>query len=247
MKSRPPDRTLAARTWSRLAVWFGAADRATPRQFAPEPARTTLPSNPPGPLRRRGDNDPAASPDSAPPGSTVPGDAADDAFDAQTGLATRARFEALEAQLTQELAGGTVAFSVLRLTVGGLQPVVDRYGAGAGDHVLVQIGKRLRNAARSTDRVFRLEGDEFVVLLRCPAKQAAALSRTLATRLVGDLQRPFSYRTLSNLRVQCWAGTAVWPTDAQTLGEVVALAEQALQAASIAGVGQVRQHANVAA
>lgn len=244
MKSRSPDPSLAARLRSRVAGWFGGAQRPGEPQAPAEPVRPTLPSHPPVPLRRRDDPQGQAAQDARPDAGTSP--AADEGLDTLTGLATRARLETLQAQWHQELDADRVEFSVLRLTVGGLQPVIERYGAEAGDHVLVQIGKRLRQGARSTDRVFRLEGDEFLVLLRCPAGQAAALAGPLATRLVGNLQRPFTYRTLSSLRLQCSAGSAVWPLDSASLAEVVTLAEHALLAATSAGAGQVRQHIGAA-
>lgn len=41
----------------------------------------------------------------------------------------------------------------------------DRYGHSAGDAVLVEAGDRLEAAARETDVVCRIGGDEFVTLL----------------------------------------------------------------------------------
>ena len=148
------------------------------------------------------------------------------------------------ARLTQQLQDGTsdaaLEFCVLSLALDDLEPIHARYGQSAADHVQEQIGLRLRQRARAQDFAFSLGTDSFLLLLPCPAGEGRALARTIAERIVIDLQRPISYLTLSSLRVGCTAGASLWvPGDA--LADAIGLAHEALQAAQRAGRGQFRQ------
>jgi len=92
--------------------------------------------------------------------------------------------------------------------------------------------------------VFRLGGDEFLILMNCPRGEGAALCRTMATRILADIQRPMTYRTLSNLRVGCSIGGAVWTPDGAPLADVICHADEALYAAKHGGRGVFRHFAN---
>jgi len=84
--------------------------------------------------------------------------------DPLTGLANR---RALEEQLTRELArarreGGTVA--ALYIDLDNFKLVNDSLGHAAGDQVLVEVAKRVRDVTRGGDVLARLGGDELVLL-----------------------------------------------------------------------------------
>jgi len=165
--------------------------------------------------------------------------------DPLTGLWNRSFLAELAERLAEDVQMARVEVCVLCLDLDGFKPINDRHGHEAGDQVLVQVAKRLRKLAREQDFAFRLGGDEFLVLVTCPPGEGAALSRALAGRIVTDMRRPMSYRTLSNIRVGCSIGAAVWPTHGTTLAEAMRHADEALYAAKNGGRGQYRQYVGV--
>lgn len=166
-------------------------------------------------------------------------------LDPLTGLHNRAYLALLTQRLEQpeptEQTRPDMDFCVLCLDLDDFKPINDRHGHAAGDQVLAQIGARLRHCAREQDFVFRLGGDEFMLLLPCPRGEGTQLARGIASRALSDLQRPVSYLTLSGLRVGCSIGAAIWQPGAEPLADAMARADDALYAAKRAGRGQFRQ------
>jgi diguanylate cyclase (GGDEF)-like protein len=141
------------------------------------------------------------------------------------------------------LAHGESETCVLQVDLDAFQLVNERYGRPAGDEVLVQVARRLRQAAREHDALFRFGGDEFLILMTCPAGEAADLARRIAARVLTELQRPMSYRTLSNLRINASVGGTVWTGGIEPFDQTLEHAGEALQAAKDSGRGVFRLHA----
>lgn len=70
--------------------------------------------------------------------------------------------------------------TVLMVDADHFKEVNDQYGHDAGDDVLVELARALSNAVRTDDRVYRLGGDEFLVL--CP-KTGSEGARKVAKQL----------------------------------------------------------------
>jgi diguanylate cyclase (GGDEF)-like protein len=126
--------------------------------------------------------------------------------DALTGLPNRRRMvNALEQAVKISAPGEVVA--VLQFDVTGLRDVNESLGYEAGDEMLAEVARRLRDAAPAAALVARMGSDEFVVMLRTPGADAAV---TLAGELRQSLQDPMEIGALS-LDVDCVVGIAVHP------------------------------------
>ncbi|WP_300299470.1 GGDEF domain-containing protein [Ferrovibrio sp.] len=104
--------------------------------------------------------------------------------DELTGLPNRRAFEAFMlaelARARREERGGCLAF----LDLDRFKAINDRHGHAAGDAVLRQIALRLQPAARATDCLARLHGDEFVLAMPgASLAQAEARLAELTTRI----------------------------------------------------------------
>ena len=80
-------------------------------------------------------------------------------------------------------------FAVLYLDLNDFKIVNDRCGHAAGDMLLVEVGRRLKESVRRVDLVARLGGDEFAIVVADVAD--AAIVTALAARIVSSLDRPF--------------------------------------------------------
>jgi diguanylate cyclase (GGDEF)-like protein len=82
-----------------------------------------------------------------------------------TGLLNRAALEAEADRVLAEARAMHLRVAVLFVDLDGFKPINDEHGHAVGDEVLRAVGRRLTTAVRTTDRVARFGGDEFVVLV----------------------------------------------------------------------------------
>ncbi|PWJ54349.1 PAS domain S-box-containing protein/diguanylate cyclase (GGDEF) domain-containing protein [Quadrisphaera granulorum] len=86
--------------------------------------------------------------------------------DALTGCANRVGVhEHLGALLRAAPPTSGAACALVFVDLDGFKAVNDELGHAAGDHLLAEVGRRLRSAVRPVDLVGRLGGDEFVVVV----------------------------------------------------------------------------------
>ena len=109
--------------------------------------------------------------------------------DVLTGLSNRRHAMMQLDALWKESAAYGKPLSALMIDADNFKEVNDKYGHDAGDQVLIALSRELTHALRSDDLVFRLGGDEFLVL--CPAtdfegaiKVADILLKQVSTMLV---------------------------------------------------------------
>lgn len=153
-------------------------------------------------------------------------------YDELTGHFNKKRLrEALEQIIAGSLRTGSPG-SYLAIGIDKLGTVNDAYGYRAADAVIVEVGQRLDRCLRASDVIGRIGGDRFgVVLGDCgEANVAVAAEKILAavSRVPIDTVAGPIYATVS-------IGSAVFPDQAKTAYDVMALAETALAEAKRAG------------
>jgi diguanylate cyclase (GGDEF)-like protein/PAS domain S-box-containing protein len=109
--------------------------------------------------------------------------------DSLTSLPNRSRFhEHLARAIERARLSPRHQFAVMFLDFDRFKLVNDSMGHGAGDELLVQVTRRLREHVRPTDVVARLGGDEFAILCADIEREQAAVQ--LAERLQQALRQP---------------------------------------------------------
>jgi diguanylate cyclase (GGDEF)-like protein len=159
--------------------------------------------------------------------------------DPLTDLANRALFEDRLAHAVARIGreGHTIAvrskerLAVLFVDLDGFKPVNDSFGHAAGDAVLIEAARRLRAAARDSDTVARVGGDEFILLVEDAASVADSMSA--ARRLVDALAQPFQVAG-REVRISCSVGIVVYPDQGEP-DKLVAHADAAMYSAKRAG------------
>jgi diguanylate cyclase (GGDEF)-like protein len=156
--------------------------------------------------------------------------------DALTGLANRALLREHLARAIERAARGT-PLAVLLIDLDGFKQVNDVHGHAAGDHLLVTVAQRLRDAVRGADTAARLGGDEFAVVL--DGMDAAEDTHFVATRLLAAIQAPVQLPD-GPITPRASIGVATW--HGHDIDALMHDADLAMYAAKTAGKGKVVQH-----
>ena len=149
--------------------------------------------------------------------------------DALTGVLNRRAFDALlagESDRARRL-GRPLAMVVLDLD--HFKKINDTHGHPAGDAVLATVARVLESEVRSIDKVARIGGEEFAVLLmEMDADGGFAVAKRLVTAVRG---RPVVVNGGSPLAVTISAGVAALPVHGGTDGAFLTAADKALYTA----------------
>jgi diguanylate cyclase (GGDEF)-like protein/PAS domain S-box-containing protein len=152
-------------------------------------------------------------------------------YDPLTGLPNRS---SLQEALGKLLAAGAPT-SIALFDLDGFKDVNDTLGHSIGDRLLIEVGARLIEAAGrrgERDQVFRLGGDEFILVI-----PDCADPRQVASTVEAALMRlcePFRIGE-HVLHIGGSAGIAIAPNDGATVDELIANADLALYQAKSSG------------
>jgi diguanylate cyclase (GGDEF)-like protein len=154
-------------------------------------------------------------------------------FDALTGVLTR---RLLEDHLSQAIARARRhehVFAVLYLDLDGFKPINDTFGHQAGDHVLKVVASRIVGSVRITDRVARVGGDEFVIVLDGVEDDRAAVR--VAEKILRFLAEPIPFHDGQRVSVCASIGISMFPSHGQEIDTLLARADQAMYESKTAG------------
>lgn len=158
------------------------------------------------------------------------------AHDALTGLVNRREFER---RLEEAIDGGHRGDGhhvLCYLDLDHFKTVNDTSGHLAGDNMLREVAKLLRDALRDSDTVGRLGGDEFgLLLIGCPLEKARQIADDVC-RAVGDYRFVWKDRVF-NIGVS--VGLVEISRESGSLEELLAAADSACYVAKKQGTGRV--------
>ena len=157
--------------------------------------------------------------------------------DSLTGLPNRLSLNEQIEQAIERFEASGQHFALLFLDLDGFKKVNDSLGHDAGDDLLVQVARRLREAVHETDTVARLGGDEFVVLLRDVEGEAAP--QNIATDIITRLVEPFLL-TATEGHIGTSIGISLCPAHGRNRETLLKAADEAMYAAKSAGRGRWR-------
>lgn len=127
--------------------------------------------------------------------------------DQLTGLYNRAYFEQ---QMAKADIPESSPISLIMADVNGLKLTNDAFGHSAGDKLIYNTAQALKNSCRSDDFIFRIGGDEFVIILpRTHLQQAKALVKRIRNT-IRDAQKDDS--TYLSVSFGCAEKTLFTPT-----------------------------------
>ncbi len=125
--------------------------------------------------------------------------------DPLTGLANRRHFQAVMRQLADD---GKLSGTVYLIDIDHFKNINDRHGHGAGDAVLVEVARRLRDTLREQDLIVRWGGEEFLVVVQ---SLGAEQVDTLAQRMLAALDHAPVTAGVHHIAVTGSIGFATFP------------------------------------
>jgi diguanylate cyclase (GGDEF)-like protein len=145
--------------------------------------------------------------------------------DQLTGLPNRLGLQEFSEQAIERARRQGLELMVAFLDVDRFKTINDSLGHAAGDALLVEVARRLREAVSSTDTVARLGGDEFVVVSENCSDDIDA--GHLADRLHRSLSSPMQLNG-RQLAVSASIGVSVYPADGDQISTLMRQADMAM-------------------
>lgn len=150
-------------------------------------------------------------------------------YDHTTGLPNRLYFADTLKQLTQDKGNG---FALLFIDIDDFKSINDTFGHHFGDRVLGEAGKLIQTCLRNVDMLFRIGGDEFIVI--APRLSDGFDASHIANRILALLGSSVQIDAkLINLK--CSIGITQFPEDLDKYADLLTNADQAMYTAKRLG------------
>ncbi|MFQ3249550.1 MAG: diguanylate cyclase (GGDEF)-like protein [Glaciecola sp.] len=153
-------------------------------------------------------------------------------YDVLTGLINRTLLIEKLKQAILYARRHSTSLSVIFIDLDRFKPINDTFGHQAGDKVIIEIAKRIKDKLRDNDIVSRLGGDEFVVVLE-ETQEIQSVNKLVAELLV-LVEQPIFLGSHS-VSVSASAGIAVYPDDALDAESLLRNADVAMYSAKELG------------
>ncbi|MCX7770061.1 MAG: GGDEF domain-containing protein [Proteobacteria bacterium] len=127
-------------------------------------------------------------------------------------------------------------FSLLICDIDNFKKINDTFGHLVGDTVLLGVAKTILNSIRDNDLAFRYGGEEFAVIL--PATDLES-GKMVAERIRENVESMIYDKGNNNIKVTISIGCASCPSNADTIRNLILLADEALYCAKRTGKNKV--------
>lgn len=145
--------------------------------------------------------------------------------DVLTGLANRMALSEVLADMVDRCQEEGVSFYLLFIDLDGFKAVNDTFGHKAGDAMLVRVARRMQSCMAEPGGLFRLGGDEFIVLT--PSCRDREEAKILAERLLWRLSAAYELDG-QQARTGASIGIAAFPADGSTPEDILDRADKAM-------------------
>jgi diguanylate cyclase (GGDEF)-like protein/PAS domain S-box-containing protein len=145
--------------------------------------------------------------------------------DALTGLANRTLFRSRINHTVKARRRSDADAAVMVMDLDGFKEINDSLGHAAGDDLLVELGRRLKAALRTSETVARLGGDEFGILL--PHVSGPDDVVRTVERIQEAIENPMTLQGLS-LSLEASIGIALHPDDGKDVETLLRCADGAM-------------------
>ncbi|HEY5512341.1 MAG TPA: diguanylate cyclase [Geomonas sp.] len=153
-------------------------------------------------------------------------------YDSLTSLPNRALFFDRLHHVVSEARRYQHPLALMFLDLDRFKQINDTLGHAAGDAVLVEAGRRLKECVRACDMVARMGGDEFTIILSKMAEEPDA--SLVADRIIDALSRPFAVEG-GSASIGVSIGICVYPSHDSDLDGIVRHADLAMYRAKQQG------------
>jgi diguanylate cyclase (GGDEF)-like protein/PAS domain S-box-containing protein len=144
----------------------------------------------------------------------------------------RAGMRRVSEALDRVRAGGRHC-ALLMIDLDRFKPINDLYGHEAGDNVLIEVARRLRDGVRHDDIVIRWGGDEFVVLVMQGHGDFEAV--TVANKILSGLSQDIDLGGGRHERIGASIGISLFPEHGETTDDLLEQADSAMYLAKEGG------------
>ncbi|QEN08317.1 GGDEF domain-containing protein [Oceanispirochaeta crateris] len=147
-------------------------------------------------------------------------------IDPLTNLANRKALWESTAETLSKSSRYRFTFALLYIDIDGFKPVNDTYGHATGDQILKMISLRLLDTVRTSDTVFRIGGDEFVVLISQIEKNSHAC--LIAEKIHKSLSDSYEIDALK-IKIGASIGISISnPDKIETVDRLISMADSAM-------------------
>lgn len=158
-------------------------------------------------------------------------------YDSLTGLLNRFRMSKLLDSTLTAFKAQQRSCAVMLIDLDRFKQVNDTLGHPAGDQLLKQVAERLVKVVGDREKVGRLGGDEFQIILQDTDDRGAL--GDIAAEIIDSLSQPYSIEGCRCI-IGASVGIAVSPFDGLTSEDIIRNADLALYAAKGSGRGRFR-------